>query len=46
MLHAFFINLVAFTMLGILLVWLRFTLERVKQRVEEAHAMKALGGAR
>ena len=46
MLHAFFINLVAFTMLGILLVWLRYTLERVKQRVEEAHAMKALGGAR
>jgi heme exporter protein C len=46
MLHAFFINLVAFTMLGILLVWLRYTLERVKQRVEEAHAMKALGGTR
>jgi heme exporter protein C len=46
MLHTFFINLVAFTMLGILLVWLRYTLERVKQRVEEAHAMKALGGAR
>jgi heme exporter protein C len=46
MLHAFFINLVAFTMLGILLVWLRYTLERVKQRVEEEHAMKALGGAR
>ncbi len=46
MLHAFFINLVAFTMLGILLVWLRYMLERVKQRVEEAHAMKALGGAR
>jgi hypothetical protein len=48
MLHAFFVNIAAFTALGVLLVWVRYTLERVKQRVEEAHAMKALagGGAR
>jgi heme exporter protein C len=46
MLHAFFVNMAAFTCLGILLVWLRYTLERVKQRVEEAHAMKAIGGMR
>ena len=45
MLHAFFINMAAFTMFGILLVWLRFVLERTRQKVEEAHAMKALAGA-
>jgi len=44
MLLAFFVNLAAFTMFGILLVWLRFVLERTKQKVEEAHAMKALAG--
>ena len=45
MLHALFINLAAFTAMGILLVWLRFVLERTRQKVEEAHAMKALTGA-
>jgi heme exporter protein C len=45
MLHAFLINMVAFTALAILLVWVRYTLERLRQRVEEAHAMKALVGA-
>jgi len=45
MLHAFFINMAAFTAFGILLVWVRFVLERTRQRVEEAHAMKALAGA-
>jgi heme exporter protein C len=45
MLHAFLINMAAFTALGILLIWVRYTLERVKQRVEEAHAMKALTGS-
>ena len=44
MLHAFFINIAAFTALGMLLVWLRFVLERTRQKVEEAHAMKALAG--
>ncbi len=44
MLHAFLVNMAAFTALGILLIWVRFTLERVKQKVEEAHAMKALAG--
>jgi heme exporter protein C len=44
MLHAFFVNMAAFTALGILLVWVRYTLERVKQRVDEAHARRALGG--
>jgi heme exporter protein C len=45
MLHAFFINLAAFTCLGILLIWLRFVLEQARQKVEEAHAMKALVGS-
>lgn len=44
MLHAFFVNIAAFTALGMLLVWLRFVLERTRQKVEEAHAMKALAG--
>lgn len=44
MLHAFLVNMAAFTALGILLIWVRFVLERVKQKVEEAHAMKALAG--
>jgi heme exporter protein C len=44
MLHAFFINMVAFTAFGILLIWIRFVLERTRQKVEEAHAMKALMG--
>ena len=42
MLHAFFVNMAAFTAFGILLVWIRFVLERTRQKVEEAHAMKAL----
>ena len=46
MLHAFLINMVAFTCFGILLIWLRFVLERTRQKVEEAHAMKALGATR
>jgi len=46
MLQAFFVNMAAFTALGILLVWLRFVLERTRQKVEEAHAMKALGATR
>ena len=46
MLHAFLVNMAAFTALGILLMWVRYTLERVKQKVEEAHAMKALAGSR
>jgi heme exporter protein C len=46
MLHAFFINLIAFSAFGALLVWLRYLIERKQQRVEELHAMAAVGGAR
>lgn len=43
MLKALMINFAAFAAFAFLVIWLRFTLERVRQRVEEAHAMKALG---
>ena len=46
MLHAFFINLIAFTALGALLVWMRYLLERKQQRLEELHTLAAVGGAR
>ncbi|HTD24376.1 MAG TPA: cytochrome c biogenesis protein [Terriglobales bacterium] len=46
MLHAFFINLIAFSAFGALLVWVRYLLERQQQRVEELHALAAVGGAR
>jgi heme exporter protein C len=42
MLKALLINFAAFLAFAFLVIWLRFTLERVRQRVEEAHAMKAL----
>jgi heme exporter protein C len=44
MLHAFFVNMAAFTALGILLIWVRYLLERVRQKAEEGHAMRALAG--
>ncbi|HXZ81915.1 MAG TPA: cytochrome c biogenesis protein [Terriglobales bacterium] len=40
--YALMVNWVAFLALAGLLIWLRYTLERVRQRVEEAHAMKSL----
>jgi len=46
MLKAFFINLTAFLVFGVLLMWLRYLVERKQQRVEELHAMAAAGGAR
>ena len=46
MLHAFLINLLAFFAFGALLVWMRYLLERQQQRVEELHALAAVGGAR
>jgi heme exporter protein C len=42
MLHAFLINMLAFTCYGAMLVWIRYTLERTRQKVDEAHAMKSL----
>ncbi len=42
MLHALLWNWVAFLALATLVVTIRYRLERVRQRVEEAHAMKAV----
>jgi len=46
MLHAFLINLIAFFAFAALLIWLRYLLVRQQQRVEELHALAAVGGAR
>jgi heme exporter protein C len=35
-------NVAAFLSLAALLVWLRYRLERIRQRIEEAHALRAL----
>lgn len=45
MLHAFLINLLAFTCFGALLCWARFRLEVLKREVEEAQAMESLVGS-
>ena len=44
MMHALLSNWVAFMALAALVVWLRYRLERLRQQVEEAHAMKAIAG--
>jgi len=45
MLHAFLINLLAFTCFGIMVCWSRFRLELLRREVDEAHAMESLAGA-
>jgi len=45
MLHAFLINLLAFSCFGAMVCWSRFCLELLKREVEEAHAMESLAGA-
>ena len=42
MLKAFMWNMIAFTVYGILVMWLRYRLELAERAVEEAHAEKAL----
>ena len=44
MLHAVLVNWAAFLALAVLLIWLRYRLERLRQDVEEAHAMRAVSG--
>jgi hypothetical protein len=34
-----------FLSLALLVIWLRYKLERLRQQVEEAHAMRAIAGA-
>ena len=45
MFFALMVNVAAFHCLAGLLIALRYRLERVRQQVEEAHAMKAVGEA-
>ncbi len=42
MLYTILVNLAAFLMFAAMVMWLRYTLERLRQEVEEAHAMKAI----
>ena len=46
MMHALLINWFGFLALAFLVIWLRYRLERLRQQVEEAHAMKAIAGAK
>jgi heme exporter protein C len=43
MLHAFLWNMLAFTVMGLLLVWARFRIALLQQQVEEAHKSAELG---
>jgi len=42
MLHAFFVNLIAFTCFGLLVCWARYRLEILRQEVEEMQALESL----
>jgi heme exporter protein C len=42
MLYAFLWNLLAFTILGLVIVWARYLVQRIDQAVEEAHKSAAL----
>jgi heme exporter protein C len=45
MMHALLMNWFGFLALALLVIWLRYTLERLRQQVEEAHAVKAVAEA-
>ena len=45
MLYAFLMNLLAFTLFGIMVCWSRYRLELLRREVEAAHAMESLVGA-
>ena len=42
MLHALLVNFAAFVALALLVIWVRYRLERLRQEVEEAHALRAV----
>jgi len=46
MLHAFFVNLIAFTCFGALVCWSRYRLEVLRREVEETQALESLLEAR
>src|SRR6516164_658421 len=45
MLHAFLINLLAFSVFGAMVCWSRYRLEILRREVEAAHAMESLVGS-
>ena len=44
MLHAFLVNLLAFSVFGAMVCWSRYRLEILKREVEQAHALESLAG--
>ena len=42
MMFAVLVNFIAFAALASLVIWVRYRLERLRQQVEEAHALKAI----
>jgi heme exporter protein C len=44
MAHAVYWNLLAFGAMALLVIWLRYRLERLRQQVDEAHATRAIAG--
>jgi hypothetical protein len=44
MAHAVYWNLLAFSAMALLVIWLRYRLERLRQQVDEAHATRAIAG--
>ncbi len=46
MLHAFFVNLIAFTCLGVLICWARYRVEILHRQLEETQALESLLEAR
>ena len=46
MMHALLINFAAFVVFAVLLVWLRYAMERMRAEIEERHALAAMGSPR
>lgn len=44
--HALLVNFAAFLLFGILVTWLRYTMERMRVEIEEAHALQAIAGGK
>ena len=44
MLHALLVNFAAFLMFAVMLVWLRYAMERMRARIEERHALASVSG--
>jgi heme exporter protein C len=44
--QALMINFAAFLLFGMLVTWLRYTMERMRVEIEEAHALRAIAGGK